>query len=124
MVGFKPFFMFVFSLSESVNNAEISYKLYYKCYEIQEDKQEFVLESNGNWLSILSDDDEPDLYIEPSETLNRVLYALVKKERINLFFKIIFEDKPEKSPYKLSKKGEHLWGSYLYVKNVLLKPKE
>jgi len=96
-------------------------KLNYTCYEIREDKQELVFESKDNWLSILSDDNGPDLYIEPSETLNRVLYALVKKERINLIFKIIFENNPEKSPYKLSRNGEHLWGSYLYVKNVLPK---
>jgi len=99
-------------------------KLNYACYEIREKKQELVFESNDNWLSLLSDENEPDLYIEPSEKLNRILYALVKKERNNLIFKIIFEDNPGKSPYKLSKSGEHFWGTYLYVRNVLPKSKE
>jgi len=94
-------------------------KLKYSCYEIRENSQELVFNNNNNWLSILENEKGPDLYIEPNESLNRVLYMLIKKERINLILKILFEDNPKISPYKLTKKNEHIWSDYLFIRNVL-----
>lgn len=97
-------------------------KLYYSCYEIQENKQNILFENEDDWLSILKyPEKEPDLYMEPNESLNRVLYSLVNKESLNLIFKIFFEDDPYKSPYQLIKIKGHIWGSYMFVKNVIKK---